>query len=183
MAVPVVFAVIYTISEIVPPSGDLYEAAGGGDSIEVARLLRLGADPNESYYGDSSYLMIEHYQGAKPLHFALQGLDVTLGWKVLVQVSGNYDDDARQHYANEIRAYHDTIAALIEHGADVNAKVDNAEGFRPLHYAARAPCSIVELLRRAGADINARNNAGTSAITYVSDDLDYVTLRKCWGKG
>jgi ankyrin repeat protein len=67
------------------------------------------------------------------------------------------------HYAaNEGRLQ--DAAALLESGADPNARDDN--GFTPLHFAAGAANhEVAKLLLAAGADVNAADSDGNSPLS------------------
>ena len=56
------------------------------------------------------------------------------------------------------------VKLLLENGADPNAQVLNWMGGTPLHWASERNPTIVEMLIRAGADVNARVTLGGSSM-------------------
>lgn len=58
----------------------------------------------------------------------------------------------------------DAVKWLIEHGADVNIRIN--DGFTPLVLAAQTNIEIVQLLLEAGADVNAGNELNLVAAIY-----------------
>lgn len=66
--------------------------------------------------------------------------------------------------------HRDTVAYLLEAGADVHAHNTNDHwGTTPLHAAAHANnTAIVQLLIDAGADVNAKDAAGQTPLTHTT---------------
>jgi ankyrin repeat protein len=70
------------------------------------------------------------------------------------------------HYACE---EFDLAKLLLDKGANPNA-VENERGQRPLHYAAdEGRTAAVELLISRGADVNAKDYYGHTALSYAED--------------
>ncbi len=73
----------------------------------------------------------------------------------------------------------DVVRLLLEAGADVNRVADNTTRVRPLHSAlAGRSAQIVEMLVRGGADVDARQQAGWTALQAAAKNglLDVVDL-------
>jgi len=88
----------------------------------------------------------EGRRGAQPLHYAVDGIPGSARWDPVAQ--------------------RDTIACLLEFGADPN--VVDANGTTPLHRAVRNRCAAaVEVLLGAGADPQATNRRGSTAMQLV----------------
>jgi ankyrin repeat protein len=67
----------------------------------------------------------------------------------------------------------DVAEALIEHGADVNARSVNAMRNMPLHAAAAGRSSeLVKVLLEHGADVNARQQGGWTALHAAAQNGD-----------
>ncbi|MHC4519284.1 MAG: ankyrin repeat domain-containing protein [Planctomycetota bacterium] len=78
------------------------------------------------------------------------------------------------HVASQVGDF-DTVKALLEQGADVNAQ--DGKGIRPLHYAIQAGHKeLAELLIASGADINSKNKGGYTSLYYAvwNRDTDMV---------
>ena len=92
----------------------LHDAAGAGNADEVRALIAAGADVH-----------VQNNAGDTPLHFAVAGAERTYLWRAIGQ-------DADFNASSERNSM--TVQALIELGADANAK--NLSGDTPLHWAA-----------------------------------------------
>lgn len=98
-----------------------------------------------------------------------EGADVNaadaMGFTALFHACYNGDED---------RGYPDVVRALLEAGADREARI--GYGVRPLMYAAgNGEAGVVEALLAAGADPAARNEGGRTALMMVKD-RDYVDV-------
>lgn len=142
--------------------------AAESGSVEVAEaLISAGATVNP----DPSSLPTL-YDGNTPLHAAVGGRNPAAMVELLIQHGVNVDvmdnhGTAPLHTA--IRSGDVAVAkALIEAGADVNAKNVNHQGDSdnsPLHLAIHeGHGDLARLLIEAGADVQARNHAGNPPV-------------------
>jgi uncharacterized protein len=116
---------------------DLYDAIERGDLTGVQALLRQGADPQSTWRG--------------------------------FQLLSGRDQDRRRYFDTSplIRALQlkqpDIAAALVEHGADVNAR--DASGTPALMLAAQqGRTALVKLLLDGGADVQATDRDGQTIL-------------------
>jgi ankyrin repeat protein len=73
------------------------------------------------------------------------------------------------HVAVAGRGNRELIEALLDAGADVNAK--DGRGYTPLHVTTvEGVAGIIHLLLDRGAEINARDNDGKTALTLAFDE-------------
>ena len=142
--------------------------AAESGSVEIAEaLLSAGADVNP----DPSTLPTL-YDGNTPLHGAVGGRNPAAMVALLIQHGGNVDvtdnhGTAPLHMVARSGDV-DVAKALIEAGADVNARNVNYEGDAdnsPLHLAIHAGHGdLARLLIEAGADVQAGNHAGNPPV-------------------
>lgn len=135
----------------------------------VAMFLNRGVDINA-----------RDREGATILHLGAQDENYSASTKVNDFVSFGGDVQARDnngrtplHYA-AIKGYKtDAIAALLEHRADVNAA--DEQGVTPLHLAAaRGAADVINVLLKAGADMDARTREGRTVWDYaIEGGKDY----------
>jgi len=121
---------------------DLYDAVEQGDLQRVQTLLRQGADPQSTWRG--------------------------------FQLLSAHDQDRRRRFDAPplIRAIQlkqpEIAAALIEYGADVNAR--DASGTPALMLAARQGwTALVKLLLNRGADVQATDRDGQTILRHEAD--------------
>jgi hypothetical protein len=142
----------------------LIQAVEAGDSEEVTRLVRGGAQIN---------VIDEEYTGYGPLHCAAalgntNMIRVLLGLGAALNSSDFQGCTPLHHAARHGQC--DSVRMLVEAGADVMA-LDNSER-PPLHVCAgRGHTDTVKLLISYGADVNWRNELGDTAMTAAA----------CWG--
>jgi hypothetical protein len=86
----------------------------------------------------------------------------------------NDSGDTRLMVAAVNDYYYLALILLEQHGADPN--IGDGEGYRPLHYTEDA--RIVQLLLEHGAEIDAKNDMGETALTMAirSPDADWARL-------
>ena len=152
----------------------LHQAVLMGDTQKVSALLQQGDNPNTI---DSN--------GFAAIHFAAL-TSLGKGAKMIkALISAGANPNTKQQPTNMTPlffAMNASVAkALIERGADINAKSINQE--TPLHKAKTA--EIVTLLINNGADINAKNSRGQtpkemfeSLIPHLEANPSYVNLLK-----
>lgn len=139
---------------------EVHDALAGGDQSRLIALLRDGADIEE-----------HNRHGWTPLMVASLNGQVDLARRLLNHGADLYalerEGKSAIHYA-AMRGGPDAVRLLARLGADVN-EVDTFGGYAPLHLAA-AHCNrqIVQdtcaVLLAAGADVNARNKWGGTAL-------------------
>jgi len=145
------------------PSTPLAAAAWAGDLKTVRRLVSEGADINQ-----------EDAVGGTPLHLAARG------GHALGPHSCRNEDDARS----------DVVAAMIELGADVNARdrrprvPGGSSGWTPLLVALHhGQFKIARVLLDHGADANIKSDQGMTALKMAEvegapkDLLELITSR------
>lgn len=151
-------------------TAELMRAVRGGD---LAAVKRLSGSPG-ALAGDAegiTPLMLAAGLGNAAMVGVLlaAGADVNAadarGFTALFRACYNGDED---------RGYPDVVQALLDAGADREAKI--GYGVRPLMYAAgNGEAGVVEVLLRAGAEVAARNEGGRTALMMVKD-RDYVDV-------
>ena len=139
---------------------ELHDALESGDQERVAAILHDGVDIEE-----------QNRHGWTPLMAAALHAQVDLARLLLEHGADlnatNAEGKCAIHYA-AMRGGPEAVRLLVRFGADVNA-VDTFGGYVPLHLAA-GHCNreIVEdtcaALLAAGANVNARNKWGTTAL-------------------
>jgi ankyrin repeat protein len=150
------------------PLADILEDARKGKIRNVISFLKNGGDVNVQ---ENNTLLIESVIGG---HLELveelltRGADVNLG------------DNAKRtplHFAAGL-GMTKIVDALIKNDTNLNAK--DVWGMTALHYVAKGPKSlgfegnpkelgaVVKLLLKAGADINAEENSGRTALFFAS---------------
>jgi ankyrin repeat protein len=135
--------------------------AGCGDLTKIRSYLNRGWNPNSALEGSNPLNVVDRAAAAALLIKA--GADVNSSFKWLPPLclhaaSGNKD----------------IVALLLKHGADPNqvfgrkGQTDTAAGTTPLMKAAsHGHFAIAKLLLAAGANINARDEFGHSALFYA----------------
>jgi ankyrin repeat protein len=149
----------------------LFEAAAVGDA---SLIKRLGAE-------SPSALATRSPDGWPPLHLAAHfahgdAVEALLTAKADVRARAeNSHGNTALHAAVAGRAGARVIAALLCHGADVNA--EDAGGYRPLHLAAfEGDAETVQTLLAHGA-VDAPNHEGKTALQ-VAEECGHAAIAR-----
>jgi len=144
----------------------LHAASGQGNLPTVELLLSLGADPNATDEG-----------GHAPLYCVGNECSVASGGDVvraLVQAGADVNGHTGVKQCGALhmaaRRGNDSVAAaLLDHGADIEAR--DSMGDSPLRRAVncRQPC-VVTLLIARGADVNSRGSGGKTVLEAARSD-------------
>jgi ankyrin repeat protein len=138
----------------------LVRAAARGDDGEVARLLARGTDPNEA-----------DITGWTALHAAATRDHADVVRRLLAvgaTVDARSDDDFTP-LLNAVSAARPVIEALLAAGADVEAQ-ESQLGSRPLdRFAGYANVAGVELVLKAGAEVDAEDFSGGTALADAAE--------------
>jgi ankyrin repeat protein len=137
---------------------DLSRAAVRQNGEILRILLDIGADTelkNEAFVSAAATGRFEHMRTLLE-----SGADVSsVGAEALMRAAGS---QFNRDKVSEI-GQHDIVKFLLDLGVDVNTK--NVDGSTPLHYATRSGfVAVIETLLSRGARINAKNNAGWTAL-------------------
>ena len=141
----------------------LHLAAARNDVADIKRLLRLPSSVNRIGKEDN--------QDYTPIDWAV-GCDSTDALAEFIK-HGRLPDCNRLTRLAALKGAHESIAALIQLGADVNAA--NGCGDTPLHYAHTS--EVVETLVKNGAHINARNKDSATSLCIAAARLSHLLDR------
>jgi ankyrin repeat protein len=151
-------------------STDIFDAVRAGDVDAVAKLAAGGA-AGLADAGGVTALMLAAGRGQAAIVAALlaAGADVgaadARGFTALFHACYDPEED---------RGYPEAVQALLDAGADKETRI--GYGVRPLMYAAgNGEAGVVEVLLRGGAQPDARNDGGRTALMMVKD-RDYVDV-------
>ena len=137
--------------------------------FQTARFLSdNGSHPNVKGHGEMTPLLSAAYNGD------FEMVQVLLKYKADINARNN-DGKTALHLASHGNPYLDlnigpslsnVARLLLEHGADVNARMDEAEGHcTPLHLAARnGRVEVVHVLLRHGANVRMKDVSGRTAL-------------------
>ena len=121
---------------------------------------------------DSLFEAVHRGDAARVRALVAEGADVNAtderGWTPLACAVHNAEVD---------RGYPDVVQALIDAGANVEARI--GYGIRPLMLAAGyGEAAVVKILLDAGADVLARNDGGLTALMMVKEKfyVDVINL-------
>jgi uncharacterized protein len=142
-----------------------------GQTEAAAALLQAGANPNETYPGDSEYtpLMKAAFLG----DFETTATLVSYQADVNQTAPGNY---TALHKAS-IHANRTILQVLLEAGADIDAR--DMEGDTPLLWAAwKGQAANALLLLERGADFRLRNRRGETPLSYAKESGDLSLISR-----
>lgn len=152
----------------------LLAAIAARDFAAAQAALAAGADPDTRDAEGATALMHAAHAGNLALVRALlaAGADVHVadsgGWTALHKAVHDADAD---------RGHPEVVQALVDAGADVEARI--GYGIRPLMLAAGyGEAAVAEVLLHAGADVFARNDGGLTALMMVKEKfyVDVINL-------
>lgn len=171
---------------------EFLNAVKGGELARVKELLMM--DPDLAYATDAagiSVLLVAAYKrNARVANYLLSYRDELTLWEaaavghrerlamLLEADRSQINSPAQDGYIPIGLAcffgHPECVLLLIEHGADVNAVSRNAMRLRPLHSAVThhdedKAAKIVSLLLRSGADVNATQERGYTALHRAAD--------------
>lgn len=162
----------------------IFDAIASGSVSRVKRFLTLHPDSvgerNEDglsplaaalYHGDEEIVAVLIERGAPVSHFEaaalgdLELLERQLRRSVKRATAYSPDGFTALHYAAYF-GHSEAAALLLRQGADVEAESRDERGWRPLHMAVRgaSPLELAQLLVEAGADPNAEESGGWTAL-------------------
>ena len=142
-------------------------AARKGNIEAMQLLLNAGAKVNG----------LNDYYKTSPLHHATEGGDAS-AVSFLISLGAKIDEKSPRGMPLHFAAHHarsDAVRELLAAGADMNARIVSEKDYNgqtPLHRGARAQFSertvgyyeVVRLLVQAGADVNAKDAKGRTAL-------------------
>ena len=172
-------------------------AAENGDAVIIDALLAAGADARSSISNGQTMLMMAARSGKVAA--------------VKTLVAHGADVNAREHVLGEnaliwaaVENHADVITMLAMHGADVNVRSNELKfprrdygdgksgrftvlprgGWTPLMYAARQDAQAsLAALAAAGANLNASDPDGTSALTFAIINAHYEAASRLLDAG
>ncbi|MFO1315099.1 MAG: ankyrin repeat domain-containing protein [Burkholderiales bacterium] len=152
----------------------LLAAVAARDAAAAQAALTAGADPDVRDDAGATALMRAAHGG----DLALVRLLLAAGANVNAVAAGGWTALHKAvHNADEDRGFPDVVQALLDAGADVEARI--GYGIRPLMLAAGyGETAVVETLLHAGADVLARNDGGLTALMMVKEKfyVDVINL-------
>ena len=180
------------------PSVNLSRAVHIGDLDQIKRHMYWGADPNRPD-ADGNYPLqvavamgrvaiakellkhgaktdVRDPEGRTPLHVALANGKVPAARLLLAQGTPDDMQALLQDLVREDALDRDTLAFLLQHGADVNA--GGPDGSPPLHVAVTSGnVKLANYLIAAGADVNLPDASGATPLALAAAAKDRTTGR------
>ncbi len=154
---------------------EIADAASHGDTVQIERLLKGGADVNAQQGDGATALQWAAYRGDAQL--------ATLLLKAGAKPGIANHDGATPLWLAATRGDAAVVEALLKGGADANEALPL--GRRPLMLAARSGnTAAVRALLEHGADVNAREaERGTTALMQAADQGHADVLKELIGHG
>jgi ankyrin repeat protein len=195
------FAVVVAFSSTISTAGELHDAVLSNDSAALETLLDGGSMVDESDFMlgtalhhaavddnvESAKLLIAHgadveavseQQGSRPLHLAVDANSIKV-LRLLIQVGADIEstDDLGQRPLYRAATRHpEAVEILLDSGAEIDAR-EEVYHRTPLIVAAYKGClGCARYLVRRGADINARDDLGKTALWYAATPSSYLPV-------
>lgn len=186
-------AAIVAFAAAISIAGELHDAVQSKNSAALQALLDAGAMVDESDFllgtalhraavdndAESASILIAHgadleavseQQGSRPLHLAADANSIAV-LRLLLQAGADIestDDLGRLPLSRAAAAHPEAVEVLLDSGAEIEAREAVVQR-TPLIVAAYNGClGCARLLVRRGAQINARDDLGRTAIWYAA---------------
>ncbi len=191
-------AVVVALSSTISTAGELHDSVLSNDSAALEALLDGGSMVDESDFllgtalhraavdnnVESAKILIAHgadveavseMQGSRPLHLAADTNSIKV-LRLLIQVGADIestDDLGRRPLTRAAARHPEAVEILLDSGAEIEAR-EEVRHRTPLIVAAFNGClGCARYLVRRGADINARDDRGNTALWYSAIPFSY----------